>query len=452
VTLLTAVFLAYALGLIALGLWVGRAVRQSADFFVAGRSLGAGLLFSTFLAANIGAGATLTATARAYTDGVAAWWWNGSAGLGSLVLAFWIGPRMWREAKRHGFLTVGDFLEHHFGRGVRTLAATMLWLGSFWILCAQLKAAAEVLEHISGLPRNVGALVAALAIAAYFVLGGLISAARVNVVQLAVKLAGFACAAAVASTLSGGLQAAPASSLEFWRGPTVGWPTLFLLGPAFFLSPGLLQKAFAARDAHALRRGVAWQGVALMLFACLPVMLGLAARTRHPGLDHADEALLTVLSLDLPRWVGALGFAALLSATMSAADAVLYMLSTSGARDFYQGLFHPEASDADLLRAARILAVVAALVGYGLTFAFDSVGGALTFFYSLMVVTLFAPILGGLYFPQAGRWAALAAMLVGVATLFATMVSAGGANAGGALPSFLGLVTSGLTYLLLAVF
>jgi SSS family solute:Na+ symporter len=452
VTLLSAAFLAYALGLIALGLWVGRAVRRSGDFFVAGRSLGAGLLFSTFLAANIGAGSTLTATARAYTDGVAAWWWNGSAGLGSLVLAFWIGPRMWREATRHGFLTVGDFLEHHFGRGVRTLAATMLWLGSFGILCAQLKAAAEVLAYVGGVPASVGALIVALAIAAYFVMGGLISAARVNVVQLAVKLAGFACAAAVASSLSGGLQAAPASSLEFWRGPTVGWPTLFLLGPAFFLSPGLLQKAFAARDAQALRRGVAWQGAALLIFGWLPVLLGLAARTLHPGLDRTDQALLTVLNVDMPRSLRALGFAALLSAAMSAADAVLFMLSTSGARDFYQGLFRPAATDADLLRAARVLAVISALVGYALTFMFDSVGGALTFFYSLMVVTLFAPILGGLYFPRAGRWAALAAMLVGVATLFATMISAGGAGYGLAWPAFLGLVTSGLTYLMLAVF
>src|SRR6185295_2159209 len=102
-------------------------------------------VFATFLAPNIGAGSTVGATGQAYLHGLAAWWWNGSAGLGSLVLAFWIGPRMWREASRHGFLTVGDFLEYHFGRGVRTLAATMLWLGSFSILCAQFKAAADVL-------------------------------------------------------------------------------------------------------------------------------------------------------------------------------------------------------------------------------------------------------------------------------------------------------------------
>ena len=125
---LLVLLLVYSVGLIVLGAWVGRAVRRSADFFVAGRSLGIGLLGSTFLAANIGAGSTLGATGYAYTHGLAAWWWNGSAGLGSLVLAFWVGPRLWRSAQQHGFLTVGDFLEHAFGRPVRTLAATFIWL------------------------------------------------------------------------------------------------------------------------------------------------------------------------------------------------------------------------------------------------------------------------------------------------------------------------------------
>ena len=68
------------------------------------------------LAANIGAGSTVGATGLGYRDGLSAWWWNGSAGIGSLVLALWVGPRIWREASRHGFFTVGDYLEHRFGR------------------------------------------------------------------------------------------------------------------------------------------------------------------------------------------------------------------------------------------------------------------------------------------------------------------------------------------------
>jgi solute:Na+ symporter, SSS family len=453
VTLLL-LLIAYSIGLIVLGTWVGRTVRQTSGFFVADRRLGTGLLFSTFLAANIGAGSTIAATGYAYTNGLAAWWWNGSAGLGSLVLAFWIGPRVWRAAARHDLMTVGDLLEHHFGPAVRGLAAAIIWMGSFAILCAQLKGAAEVLGLVGGVPYALGAALSAVAATGYLVLGGLLSAAWVNRVQLVVKLVGFAVAALFASVAAGGSPAvlADPDHLGFWRGQNVGWPTLFLLGPAFFLSPGLIQKAFGAKDTQTLTRSVAWNGVALMIFACLPVMIGLAARALHPDLAKPEMALPAVLSQSVPPVVGALGLAAIFSAVISSADAVLYMLATSGARDFYRGVFRPRATDRDVLRVARILTWVGALVGFFLTFVFDSVAGALTMFYSLMIVTLFAPILGGLYFPRAGRWAALAAMIVGVGTLLATHLSTDGLGYGWASPSFLGLVASAITYLILAAF
>jgi SSS family solute:Na+ symporter len=454
VTRLFGLLIAYAIGLIVLGVWIGRRVRGPEEFFVGGRALGAGLIFATFLAPNIGAGSTVGATALAYHQGLAAWWWNGSAGLGSLILAFWIGPRMWREATRLRLLTVGDFLEHHFGKGVRTLAAVIIWLGSLFILCAQLDGAAAVLTVAGGLSHTAGCFIGALVMTAYFVMGGLSAAARVNSIQLLVKLGGFALATPIIVLAAGGWDTISSFNpigLGFWRGSsaTAGWPLLFLIGPAFFLSPGLLQKAFGARDERALRRGVALNGVGLMIFAMIPVLLGLAARTLYPGLADADVAL-TVLT-HTPLIIGGLALAAVFSAEMSAADAVLFMLATSGARDIYKGLFRPDASDAELLRAARVMAVVGGVVGFGLTFVYTSVVGALTLFYSLMVVTLFAPILGGLFFPQAGRWAALAAMVVGVATLLVTSVVTGGAGYGWVTPPFLGLVTSGFTYLILAI-
>lgn len=69
-----AVLLAYAGGLIALGLYLSRRVHSAGDFFVAGRGLPPGLIFATFLAANIGAGSTVGATGRGYTQGLSAIW------------------------------------------------------------------------------------------------------------------------------------------------------------------------------------------------------------------------------------------------------------------------------------------------------------------------------------------------------------------------------------------
>jgi SSS family solute:Na+ symporter len=159
-----------------------------------------------------------------------------------------------------------------------------------------------------------------------------------------------------------------------------------------------------------------------------------------------------MLADHLPAAIGSLALAAVFSAELSSADAVLFMLATSGARDFYRGFLRPQASDARVLLVARLMAVAGACIGFLLTFLLDSVLSALTIFYQLMVVTLFAPILGGLFLPRAGRWGALASMLVGVATLITVSLATGGAGYGWAEPHFLGLVASGITYLVLAVF
>ena len=52
----------YSLGLMTLGLLIGRRLRGASDFFFASSRLGPGLIFSTMLAANIGAGSTFGAT------------------------------------------------------------------------------------------------------------------------------------------------------------------------------------------------------------------------------------------------------------------------------------------------------------------------------------------------------------------------------------------------------
>ena len=92
VALQLGILIGYSVALIFFGLWVSRRVRGSKSFFVADRSLGTGLIFSTFLAANIGAGSIIGAAGLGYSNGISAWWWVGSAGIGSLLLAIWLGP------------------------------------------------------------------------------------------------------------------------------------------------------------------------------------------------------------------------------------------------------------------------------------------------------------------------------------------------------------------------
>ncbi len=436
----------YSAVMIGVGLWIGRRVRATGDFFVAGRTLGPGLIFATFLAGNIGAGSTVGAAGLAYRDGISAWWWNASAGIGCLILAVSVGPRMWRESSTHGDLTVGDFLERRYGRDLRLAVAILIWAGTLSILAAQLLGMSTVFQVAAGVSKLTGCVLGATIVSVYFVAGGLLSSAYVNLVQLAVKLAGFALVAPMAVALAGGWDtiAADPARMDLLAGgtPQSGWRLLFFLGPAFIVSPGLLQKAFGARNERAVTIGVGANGLALLAFAALPVVIGMSARVLHPDLTR-DLAFATMAG-DLTPAFGALALAAVFSAEASAADAVLFMLATSGARDLYRR-YRPGASDRQLLLAARIAAIAGAVLGLALAMAHRSIIEALGTFYAVMVVTLFVPVLAGLYARRTSRRQGLAS-LVGVPVLVIVHAATGGAGYGALTPVVAGVLASAAAF------
>lgn len=450
-----ALLLAYAVGLTVVGLWIARLVKGSSEFFVAGRNLSAPLLFSTVLASNIGAGSTVGAAGLAFSDGLSAWWWNGSAAIGSLGLAFLVGPRIWQIASARSFYTVGDFLEYRYGRSVRGLVASLLWVGTLAILAGQLIAGAAVLEVVAGIPRWLGTSVGAGAMLVYFVSGGLLSSAWVNAVQLVVLLAGLLIGLPLVVAHAGGLDAIVAGAgvpahfadLTYSSGPGSGWTLLALLGPGFIVSPGLVQKAYGARDARTVRLGIGVQALVLGLFAFVPVLFGMAARALYPDIASPNLVLPTVLVRALPTWLGALALAAVFSAEVSTCDAILFMLSTSLSQDLYKRFLNPAADDRALLRVARGAAIGGGIIGVLLATWLPTVIGALSIFYSLLGVSLFVPVVGGLYTKRAGVPEAFSAIAAGIAVLLVLQLS--GRGTGWLNPNLLGLLAAAAAFLLL---
>lgn len=417
-----ALLVAYSAALVAVGIWISRRVRGSADFFVAGRSLTAPLLFSTILAANIGAGTTIGAAGVGYRDGISGWWWNGAAAIGSLGLAFFVGPRIWRIATERKLYTVGDYLEMRYSKLVRGIIAGLIWLGTLSILAAQLIGGAAILTVVAGISRTAGIVISALVVTVYFVAGGLLSSAWVNAIQLLVLIVGFLIATPVALSQVGGAAAvfdapgvtASYADLLYSGGPRSGWTFLFLLGPAFVISPGLLQKVYGAASERVVRVGAGAQAVAQALFGFLPVLLGMSARVTHPGMTDINVVLPTVLVNDLPVMLGALALAAVYSAEVSTCDAILFMLSTSLSQDLYKRFIRPDATDVQLLRMARIATVAGGLGGIVLALQLRNLIDALGIFYSLLGVSLFVPVVGGLYVRRARTVHALTSMGAGI--------------------------------------
>jgi SSS family solute:Na+ symporter len=378
------------------------------------------------LAANIGAGATVGAAGLGYRDGLSAWWWNGSAALGSLLLAVAIGPRIWRVARDHNLYTAGDYLELRYGPAVRAVVTSLIWLGTLSILAGQLIAGSAVLSVVADVPRTTGIALSAAVMTTYFVAGGLLGSAWVNAVQLVVLLAGFGLALPLLIGAAGGLDsvlAPPQSpdgygSLLHSTGPGSGWMLVFTLVPAFIISPGLMQKAYGASSERAVRIGIGVQAGVLAIFAFVPALFGMVARVTSPGLTDPNIVLPTVLAEQLPVWLGALGLAAVFSAEVSTCDALLFMLSTSLSQDMYKRFFRPAATDRQVLQTARLAAVAGALGGVMFALWLPTVIDALRIFYALLGVSLLVPVVGGLY-TRAASAAALGSIVAGMAALLA---------------------------------
>ena len=136
----------YAVLLIAVGVIISRKVKGADDFFVGGRKMAPFLLFITLVAPNIGAGSTVGVAGMGFTSGISAAWWIIASAVGTFILAFVIGPKIWEIAKNHGFYTLGDYLEYRYNRYFRGLISLMMAIGTLAIFAGQLMGIAWILS------------------------------------------------------------------------------------------------------------------------------------------------------------------------------------------------------------------------------------------------------------------------------------------------------------------
>jgi SSS family solute:Na+ symporter len=149
-----------------------------------------------------------------------------------------------------------------------------------------------------------------------------------------------------------------------------------------------------------------------------------------------------VLTEALPLWLGALLLGAIFSAELSAADAALFMLSTSLSKDLYKAFLDPTATDERLMRVVKASAIACGVAGAILGSFLPTVISALRIFYTLLAAALTLPLIAGLYTRRVRARSAILSMLVSVVVTFAIELASNGKGLGGA-PSLLFGVAAG---------
>ena len=408
----------YLVLLLAVGIFVGRRVKDSADFIVAGRRLPLWLCTFTLFATWFGAGTCMGAAGAAYGSGVLA---TIADPFGAGLCLFLAGLFYVRILRRMKLLTVADFFRTRYGPRAELLASVAIvpayvgWTG------AQFVAFGYILHALTGIDTTLAIAIGAAIVVAYTIAGGMWAVAVTDFFQAIVLIAGLAILLPLVLKGAGGWSTVeaqlgsdyfrflPERSFKDWLWYIEAWVVI-----GFGSIPGqdLFQRALGARDERVAQNSAYLAGLLYLTVGLIPVALGIVGATVIK--EIADpELILPALGLKYLHPVAmALFVGALLSALMSSADSALLAPASIFGQNVVKR-FKKDASERDVLRVIRGTVLATAVLSLAIAFYFQNIYDLMVNSWAVLLVSLFAPLTAGLYWKKANGPAALASIVVG---------------------------------------
>jgi len=362
---------AYLVGVLVIGLAMGRRQASAEGYFLAGRQLRWPFIGASMFASNISAEHFVGLAGSGFAVGMAIGGFEWMAvycivPLVVLFLPFYVRNRIY---------TVPEFLERRFSPGTRLLfSAFMVVLSVLTKVSISLWASSIVFSGILGWPRPAVIWGVGLVTALYTMKGGLRAVVYTDAVQTTVLLIAAAVLTALGlhavggwAALQGRLPAEMFSMVRPATDPDVPWPGMFfgvfLIGSFYWsMDQVLVQRAFAARSLDEGRLGAIFCAALKIATPFLLVLPGLVAKALYPHLAEADQAYPTLLRGLMPTGLRGLTVAGIAAALMGHISATYNSVATLVTRDFYLR-FRPDADQPRQVRVGRWAVLVVFVLG-----------------------------------------------------------------------------------------
>ena len=413
--------------------WIGvRVAREekgdgaSESFLAADRNMNLVQSTSSTAATDLGGGFSIAMGGLGFTIGIAGSWLIAVSALSILMVSFLMVPKVKRWSDKVSGLTTGDMFEARFDRRTGTLAAIVIGIAWFTFVGGQIIAGGKLLQVTLDMDLTFAVVLAGGIILAYTALGGLKAVIYTDVFQMFVLMIGILfIAVPIGLWQVGGLgalvehfEASPeTASLVDWGAVT--WLQLtnwfFAIFPVWFISIAAMQRIVAARDEKTARRAFFLTGVPIEwpLFAVGSTLIGLIARMLIPELDDPELATPMIIMELLPAGIAGVVIAAYIAAVMSSADSCLIGPVAIFTNDIYKKRLRPSASDADLVRVARMATLVLGILAIGTAYLVPNVLDLILYAYTFGAAGIFFPMLGLLFWQRTTAAGAFWSMLLG---------------------------------------
>jgi SSS family solute:Na+ symporter len=447
-----AVFIGFILLVVGVSLYAGRRERSSEDYFLAGRSLGWGLIGFSLIASNISTEHFVGMAGQAFGRvglAIASYEWMSAIVL--VFVAWWLLPRFLRA----GIYTMPEYLEYRYDSGARTTMAVFMMAAYVIVFLATVlfsgAVALNAVFDITGMFQErfgmspadaefwanvMGIWLIGIVAGCYTIYGGLKAVVWSDLLQGGGLLVGGGIVAFLGLRLLGdgslfdgwtSFRAANADKLHVvlpWNDPDVPWLAVFVGGlwiPNIFywgLNQFITQRTLGAKSLAEGQKGVFFAACLKLLIPFIIVMPGIMAFQLYGSeIANGDKAYPYMISQILPPYLRGVMFAALCGAVMSSFNSGINSASTIFTIDIYKRYFRKLATPREEVRVGRIATgaiVLIACLWAPVISGFEGVFNYIQEIWGFISPGIVAAFLVGLVFRRTPAIAAKGAMWLGL--------------------------------------
>ncbi len=336
----------YFISLLSLGIFAHKITKKTPeDYFLANRSFGSIIFFFTLIATNFSAFTFLGFSGAAYKFGFGQY---GIMGFGTAIMAvmfFVIGRKVWQEGKKNGYITPPELIGKKFkSKSLRLLFMFVMVIFTIPYLATQAIGAGFLIENMTGVFWQIGAIITILIIMLYVLLGGMrgsgwtdviqglimIIALSIAVIFIAISLGGFENANNLAFESSPELFERPGGFSYFI--PQIWFSYMFLWIFADPMFPQIFSRFYTAKNEKSLKKAMIFYPIIVSILFLLPVLIGVWAQGAGVHPENTDYVLPEMVRLYASPVYSFVMIGAL-AALMSTADSQLLSLSTMLSHD-----------------------------------------------------------------------------------------------------------------------
>ena len=416
----------YLIVTVVIGYWASRRVKTSGDFMLAGRSLPLLLSSSALFATWFGSETVFGASSEFLKGGLFAVIEDPFGAALCLVL---FGLFFARKLYSMNLLTLGDFFKVRFGKRTELVASAFIVPSYVGYIAAQLLAMGLILNVVTEMAVWQGVVISAMVVTFYTYVGGMWAISITDFIQSVIIIGGLLVLAIVLSVKAGGISVVlsethpetfrflPASNFKDIVIYLGAWS---VLGLGSIPSQDVFQRVMSSGSVNTAVRSCYIAAFMYLTIAMLPLFISLCVKHLYPEFATGDAqlALPSMVLSHAAMPVQILFFGSLLSAIMSTTSSAILAPAAIFSENLVKPLSKGRLSDKQLLMVTRIsvlgFSILATIMATVRSNIYELVGESSI----LSLVSLFAPLVFGLYWKRSTAVGALLSMVLGTFTWF----------------------------------